>query len=258
MRKQIVAGNWKMNMLSASALELAGSVCASLQLDAPDGLGEDKEVVFFPPYLFLPSVVKVCSELDGVVAGAQNCHQEEKGAYTGEVSAAMIHSVGASYVLIGHSERRSYFGESDALLAQKTKQVLANRLLPMFCCGELLPERESGKHFEVVKAQLDKGLFWLDESEFRACVIAYEPVWAIGTGVTASSAQAQEMHAFIRGLIQEKYGSDTAGATSILYGGSCNAGNAAELFGNSDVDGGLIGGASLKPDDFLQIIKALS
>lgn len=257
MRKKIVAGNWKMNTVMGSARELAKVVGNELAARPDLGLGKGKEVIFFPPYLFLPEVVNICADKRGVFAGAQNCHQEEKGAYTGEVSALMIKSVGATHALVGHSERRTYFNEGDDLLAKKAEQLLGHDLTPVFCCGEHLPEREKDNHFNVVKAQLDKGLFWLEREPFRKVVIAYEPVWAIGTGVTASPAQAQEMHAFIRGLVSEKYGQEVAEATTILYGGSCNAGNAAELFANPDVDGGLIGGASLKADDFLQIILAL-
>lgn len=246
-----------MNTVMGSARELAKAVKNELTAGHVDGLGKEKEVVFFPPSLFLPEVVNICSGTEGLYAGAQNAHQEEKGAYTGETSATMIRSVGATYTLVGHSERRSYFHEDDELLALKVKKLLEHDLTPMFCCGELLPQREAGNHFEVVKKQLEKGLFWLEKEAFRRIVIAYEPVWAIGTGVTASPAQAQEMHAHIRGLIAEKYGDDMAASTTILYGGSCNAANAAELFANPDVDGGLIGGASLKADDFLQIIHAL-
>ncbi len=257
MRKRIVAGNWKMNMEIGSARELARSVCNDLATRADLGLGKGKEVVLFPPYLFLPEVVEICREFVGIHAGAQNCHQEGKGAYTGEIAASMIKSVGATHTLIGHSERRSYFGEDDELLAKKTKAAMENDLTPVFCCGELLPEREANNHFEVVKSQLVNGLFWLEEVAFRHVVIAYEPVWAIGTGVTASPEQAQEMHAFIRGLVKEQYSEEVAENLTILYGGSCNAKNAKELFSNPDVDGGLIGGASLKAHDFLQIIEAL-
>lgn len=257
MRKKIVAGNWKMNMEMGSARELVRMVSNDLALNKDLELGKDKEVVFFPPYLFLPDVVHICSKFDGISAGAQNCHQEEKGAFTGEVSARMIQSVGATHTLIGHSERRSYFGEDDQLLAAKTKRALDHDLIPVFCCGEQLPEREASTHFDVVRTQLTDGLFWLEKGAFMKVVIAYEPVWAIGTGVTATPEQAQEMHAFIRGLVADRYGSDVAEETSLLYGGSCNAKNAKELFSKPDVDGGLIGGASLKVDDFLEIIYAL-
>jgi triosephosphate isomerase len=193
----------------------------------------------------------------GLSVGAQNCNDHKSGAYTGEISAAMIKSTGAGNVIIGHSERRSLYGETDELLAAKTAEALRNHLRVIFCCGEVLAEREAGNHFEVVKRQLDKGLFTLTEEEFRNCIIAYEPVWAIGTGVTASPAQAQEIHRFIRGLVENRYGRQTAEDTTILYGGSCKASNAAELFANPDVDGGLIGGASLVSEEFCKIVKAL-
>jgi triosephosphate isomerase (TIM) len=257
MRKKIVAGNWKMNMLMESAGELAEAVCNEIMANESLKIGHRKEVVFFPPFLFLHKVAGICEEVKGVYAGAQNCHQEDKGAYTGEIAVSMIKSVGASYVLIGHSERRSYYHEDDQLLAQKVKKTLEGGLLPMFCCGELLPEREADNHFFVVRRQLENGLFWLTKEDFKQVVIAYEPVWAIGTGVTASPEQAQEMHAFIRSLVLEKYDAETAESVSILYGGSCNAQNAQELFSNPDVDGGLIGGASLKAHDFMQIISAM-
>lgn len=257
MRKKIVAGNWKMNMEMGSARELVRMVCNDLALNKDLGLGKSKEVIFFPPYLFLPDVVNISSKFDGISAGAQNCHQEEKGAFTGEVSANMIHSVGATHTLIGHSERRTYYGEDDQLLAAKTKRAMEHDLTPVFCCGERLPEREANKHFDVVKTQLTDGLFWLEKEAFKRVVIAYEPVWAIGTGVTATPEQAQDIHAFIRKLVADQYGNDVAEETTILYGGSCNAKNAKELFSKPDVDGGLIGGASLKVDDFLQIIYAL-
>ncbi len=257
MRKKIVAGNWKMNMLMDSARELAETVCNEIKANPALKIGHGKEVVFFPPSPFLHKVAGICGDLKGVYAGAQNCHQEDKGAYTGEIAVSMIKSVGASYVLIGHSERRMYFNEGDQLLAQKVKKTLDGGLLPMFCCGELLPEREAGNHFKVVRTQLENGLFWLDKEAFKKVVIAYEPVWAIGTGVTASPDQAQEMHAFIRSLVLEKYDDETAENVSVLYGGSCNAQNAKELFANQDVDGGLIGGASLKANDFMQIISAM-
>jgi triosephosphate isomerase (TIM) len=193
-----------------------------------------------------------------VSLGAQNAHQAESGAYTGEISAKMIKSVGAEYVILGHSERRQYFGEDNALLAKKTDTVLSNGLKPIFCIGETLDEREADKHFEVIKKQLEEGVFHLDEEQFGNLVIAYEPVWAIGTGKTATSAQAQEIHAFIRIEIAAKYNQTLANDTTILYGGSCNPKNAPELFAQPDIDGGLIGGASLKSRDFLDIVKVFN
>jgi triosephosphate isomerase len=191
-----------------------------------------------------------------VKLSAQNCASEESGAFTGEVSVNMIKSVGAEYIIIGHSERRAYYHEDNAVLAKKVNLTLSKGLKPIFCIGEVLPERNANKHFEVVKTQLSEGIFHLTPAEFSNVVIAYEPVWAIGTGVTASPEQAQEMHKFIRSEINRKYGAQLAENTSILYGGSCKGSNAKELFANPDVDGGLIGGASLKAEEFLQIVNA--
>jgi len=216
----------------------------------------DKEVILCTPFIHL-SIVSTLLNAPGVTAGAQNCNDHKSGAYTGEVSASMIRSTGASSVIIGHSERRSYYGEDDALLAAKTAEALRNKLQVIFCCGEVLTEREGNIHFDVVRRQLENGLFVLPEEEFRKCIIAYEPVWAIGTGVTATPAQAQEMHHFIRELVAGHYGKEVAEDTTILYGGSCKASNAAELFANPDVDGGLIGGASLVKEEFFSIVNAL-
>lgn len=192
-----------------------------------------------------------------IETGAQNCSPENSGAFTGEISAGMIKSTGATWTIIGHSERRAIFGESDDLLLRKTITALAAGLRVIFCCGEVLSERNASKHFSTVEKQLENGLFKLTTEQFKNVVIAYEPVWAIGTGVTATPQQAQEMHAFIRKLVAGKYGQPIADNTTILYGGSCKGSNAAELFGNKDVDGGLIGGASLNASEFLAIIKAL-
>lgn len=261
MRKRIVAGNWKMNLSLDEAKALASEL--KVKIDALRGsavVEEDNplpEVVLFPPYVYITRILDMFSGYKGVWVGSQNCHHEEQGAYTGEVASLMIRSAGASHVIIGHSERRSQFGEDDALLARKTKQVLKNGLTPVFCCGEMLPEREAGTHFGVVTEQLKNGLFWMDESQLAKTVIAYEPVWAIGTGVTASPDQAQEMHAHIRKLVAGTYGEPSAENMTILYGGSCNAKNATDLFSQPDVDGGLIGGASLKADDFSRIIQSL-
>jgi triosephosphate isomerase len=194
--------------------------------------------------------------LKTVAIAAQNCAAENSGAYTGEVSAAMLKSAGIGYVILGHSERRAYYGETDAILAKKVLLALEHGLTPIFCCGEVLSEREQNQHLGVVKTQLADALFHLTAEQFSHIVIAYEPVWAIGTGVTATAAQAQEMHAYIRGVLAEHYGAAVANATSILYGGSCKSSNAGELFANPDVDGGLIGGASLDPADFIGIVKA--
>ena len=260
MRKKIVAGNWKMNLSLEEAKTLVSELKVNLDNHSADRVAQNASnlpvVVLFPPYIYLTRILDVFYNYEGVSVGAQNCHQNDQGAFTGEVSASMLRSVGASHVIIGHSERREQFGEDDGLLAEKMRQALKNDLTAVFCCGEKLPERESGKHFQVVSDQLHKGLMWMEEKQLEKVVIAYEPVWAIGTGVTASPDQAQEMHAYIRSLIEDKYGSRAAESMSILYGGSCNAKNARELFSNKDVDGGLIGGASLKPADFFQIIQS--
>jgi triosephosphate isomerase len=206
----------------------------------------------------LHSLAQLAKGYTNVAVGAQNAHQAESGAYTGEISAKMIKSVGAEYVILGHSERRQYFGESNELLAAKTDTALKNDLKPIFCIGETLQEREAEEHFSIIKSQLVEGVFHLDETDFAKLVIAYEPVWAIGTGVTASSDQAQEIHAFIRIEIAAKYGQEIAANTTILYGGSCNPKNAPELFAQPDIDGGLIGGASLKSRDFIDIVKVFN
>jgi triosephosphate isomerase len=252
MRKKIVAGNWKMNMELSEGVALATAINSYFK----DHPLKDKEVILCTPFIHLGTVSSLLTA-KGLTAGAQNCNDHKSGAFTGEISAAMIRSTGAASVIIGHSERRSYYGEDDALLAAKTVEALRNGLRVIFCCGEVLAEREKNNHFEVVRRQLDKGLFTLPVEEFRKCVIAYEPVWAIGTGVNATPAQAQEMHHFIRDLVKKQYDHDVASDTTILYGGSCKASNAAELFANPDVDGGLIGGASLAKDEFCSIVNSL-
>ena len=213
------------------------------------------DVVIGTPFIHLASVVAAI-DTSKIGVAAQNCADKESGAYTGEVSASMVASTGAKYVILGHSERRAYYGETPEILKEKVKLALANGLTPIFCIGEVLEEREANKHFDVVKAQLKASLFELSAEDFAKIVLAYEPVWAIGTGKTATPAQAQEMHAFIRETLIAKYGKEIADDTSILYGGSVNAGNAKELFSNVDVDGGLIGGASLGVDKFLPIVEA--
>ncbi|HPE87026.1 MAG: triose-phosphate isomerase [Bacteroidales bacterium] len=251
MRKNIVAGNWKMNLDFEQAEELMDELAALLD----DNPQEKCEVVICPPALYLELAVDYTmeSEFD---CGAQNVSSFDNGAYTGEISAAMLEKLEVSYVIIGHSERRKYFHEDDGILDAKVKQSLKHHLIPIFCCGELLAERESNTHFQVVEAQLKNTVLGLDKEDFKKIVIAYEPVWAIGTGKTATPEQAQEMHAFIRNLIAQTYDPAVAENISILYGGSCNPGNAAALFSNPDVDGGLIGGASLNANDFLQIIQS--
>lgn len=218
---------------------------------------EHGAVVLCPPFLHLTMVHTLVQGAKGFSVGAQNCHQEAKGAYTGEIAAGMLKSAGIAYVILGHSERREYFGESDGLLAKKVDMALSAGLKPIFCCGEALPVREAETHLEFVAAQIRASLFHLSPEQFASIVIAYEPIWAIGTGRTASPEQAQEMHASIRALLASHYGQAVADATSILYGGSVNAANAASLFGQPDVDGGLVGGASLKAEEFIQIIQAL-
>lgn len=250
MRKKIVAGNWKMNMRLSDAADLTGSIVRETK-----GNG-NTEIVIIPPFPFLQVVNGQLRDRKDMHLGAQNCHEQKSGAYTGEISADMLASVGVSHVLVGHSERRQYFGESHALLAQKIDAVLAAGLTPIFCCGEPLDIRESDTQIAFVTTQIAESLFHLEADAFAKVVVAYEPVWAIGTGKTASAEQAQAMHAALRGFIAAKYGDNLAQATQILYGGSCNAQNAATLFAQADIDGGLIGGASLKVQDFKAIIEA--
>ena len=252
MRKKIVAGNWKMNTDYAEGISLFSEI-VNIVRDEKKG---DQIAVICAPFIHLNSLSKLGG--DTVKIGAQNCHQNESGAFTGETSAKMIKSVGCEYVIIGHSERRQYFAESDTLLAEKTKIALAHGLIPLFCIGETLDERNNGNFFEILKGQLENGVFGLDEADFAKVVIAYEPVWAIGTGLTATAEQAQEVHAFIRSELVYRYGEEVAEDTSILYGGSCNPKNAAELFAQKDIDGGLIGGASLKSRDFADIVKTFN
>ncbi len=249
MRKKIVAGNWKMNKTVQEGVALITELNAILSANKPNC-----QVVVGTPFTHITEVVKTAIPVIGVAA--QNCANKESGAYTGEISASMIKSTGANYVILGHSERRQYYGETNQLLVEKTDLALANGLTPIFCIGEVLAEREANKHFDVVKSQIEEALFHLSAEQFGKVVLAYEPVWAIGTGKTASSDQAQEIHAFIRQTLAAKYGKEVADNCTILYGGSCNAGNAKELFGKPDVDGGLIGGASLKSADFAAIIAA--
>lgn len=253
MRKKIVAGNWKMNNSYAEAVALAADIKTALQQHNNSPV----ITILAPPFPFLSEVNNCIENAATVFTAAQNCHHENSGAFTGEVSAAMIKSTGATHVIIGHSERRQYFAETAEQLYKKLVLSLAGGLTPIFCIGETLEQRNSGRHFETVAGQLNDVAFRLDETDFSKLIIAYEPVWAIGTGVTASPEQAQEMHAFIRKTIAGKFGENTSAAASILYGGSCNATNAASLFALPDVDGGLIGGASLKAADFLAIHKAM-
>ena len=252
MRKKIVAGNWKMNNNLQEAIKLTSEIVNLL-----NETGSKSDIVILaPPFTFIASVADIIKNARNVKVAAQNCHSKENGAYTGEISVSMIKSVGAEYVIIGHSERRSYFNEHDDFLAEKLIIALRTGLTPIFCCGETLAEREKGNHHDIVKKQLEKGILHLSEADFSKIIIAYEPVWAIGTGVTATPEQAQEMHRLIRNFVSVKYGSGIAESTPILYGGSCNAKNAKELFLNPDVDGGLIGGASLIATDFVSIVNS--
>lgn len=250
MRRKIVAGNWKMNTTPAEGVELLKGV-AALKSTAPS----DVELIVGVPFTHL-CCVKDTAAAAGIAVSAQNCADHESGAYTGEVSAKMIASLGAKYVILGHSERREYYGETSETLNQKMAQAYTHGLAPIYCVGEKLDEREAGKHFDVVRAQIEEVVFRLSPEQFGSLVIAYEPVWAIGTGKTATAEQAQEIHAFIRGVLAEKFGAAAADKTPILYGGSCKPSNAAEIFSKADVDGGLIGGASLVADDFIAIAKA--
>jgi triosephosphate isomerase len=251
MRRQIVAGNWKLNKNIQESQALANELKA---LEA-ELSGKNVEVVVCPSTINAYAVAEVLKG-SKIGVGVQNCYTKESGAFTGETSVSMVKAAGAGYVILGHSERREYFGESDQFLADKVKTVLAAGLTPIFCCGETLSQREAGIHFDFVKGQLTAGLFDLSEADFRKVVIAYEPIWAIGTGVTASSAQAQEIHKILRDHVASKYGQAVADDCSLLYGGSCKASNAQELFACPDVDGGLIGGASLVAREFIDIAKS--
>ena len=250
MRKNIVAGNWKMNLNRAEGIALVNEVLSKLPTD------NNTHVVFAPSFVYLHKVAKMCANTSKVVAAAQDCSANEKGAFTGEVSASMLASCGARYVVLGHSERRANFADSNENLKTKVGQAFRNDLKVIFCCGESLSQRESGVHFDWIKSQISESLFHLSPEEFKNIVIAYEPIWAIGTGVTASTDQAQEVHAFIRNILVEQYGNEVALSTSILYGGSCKPSNAKELFASQDIDGGLIGGASLNAADFVKITQS--
>ena len=252
MRKNIVAGNWKMNLDYTTGIGLFSEIVNMVN----DEVMGDQQVIVCPPYIHLGAISQLAKSHQKVSVGSQNCHHAESGAFTGEVSAMMLKSVGIEYVIIGHSERRQYFSETNSLLAAKVDTVLKNQLNPIFCIGETLDQRNSNSHFEVIKTQLAEGLFHLSETEFGNIILAYEPVWAIGTGLTATPEQAQEIHEFIRKEVALKYSPAIAENVSILYGGSCNPKNAAELFAKADIDGGLIGGASLKSRDFVDIIKS--
>ena len=250
MRKNIVAGNWKMNLNREEAVALVDEVLTQLPAE------NSTEILFAPSFVHLHRIAKMCAENTNAFAASQDCSAHESGAFTGEVAANMIISCNAKYVVLGHSERRANFKESNQVLKTKVEQAFLNDLAVIFCCGETLEQRETGVHFDWIKSQLTESIFHLSAADFVNIVVAYEPIWAIGTGVTASSEQAQEIHTFIRNLIAQKYGNDVAENTSILYGGSCKPTNAKELFSQQDIDGGLIGGASLNATDFLAITQS--
>lgn len=250
MKSKLVIGNWKMNQ----SFEEAESLATAIQDEIAE-IHLQTEVVICPPFPYLELITDLADEAN-FYAGAQNCSQFNNGAYTGEVSAEMLVSLGVEFCIVGHSERRKYFGETNAIIAEKVNRLMEHELIPVVCCGEQLEDRKTGNHFKVVETQIQESLFHLSKEEIEHVVIAYEPVWAIGTGETATPAQAEEMHRFIRTLIEKKYGTEIAFNTYIIYGGSCNAKNAMDLFSQENVDGGLIGGASLKAADFVQIIEA--
>lgn len=253
MRKKIAAGNWKMNLDAEAAQTLASELRSIYESEVNNGI----DVVLAPPFVHIHSVQHLVGSHPNFHVAGQNLHQAEKGAYTGEVAGSMLRSVGCTHVIIGHSERRQYFGEDDALLTEKLNRALASDLVPIFCFGESLEDREAGNTFAVVKGQLENAAFGLSAEDFSKLVLAYEPVWAIGTGKTATPEQAQEVHAYLRGLVAAKYGDEIADNTTILYGGSVKPANANALFAQPDIDGGLVGGASLKSRDFSEIIRAL-
>jgi len=248
MRRNIVAGNWKMNKLFPEADDLVNAIAEELRnYDT-----SDVDVIVCPPFPYLELVSDVSEDGD-FFTGAQNVSKFENGAYTGEVSATMLKSLGVDYCIVGHSERRKYFKETNQDIAQKIDRLLNEDISPIMCVGESLDEREANRYLQVIQTQIEEGMFHLDGDQVKRCIIAYEPVWAIGTGLSATKEQAQEVHAFIRKLIEDKYGDEVAQEVSILYGGSCNTKNAKELFAMKDIDGGLIGGASLKSKDFIEI-----
>lgn len=249
-RIRMVAGNWKMNKTFDEGRDLAIQIIN--RLAASENL-----VVICPPFIHLNYLSAISKGITNFFIGAQNCHYEKVGAFTGEISAAMLKSCGANFVITGHSERRTLFGETDDIVRKKVDAILDEGLRPIFCCGEPLAVREAGEHFTYVESQIKASLFHLDAEAFSKVIIAYEPIWAIGTGKNATPQQAQEMHAHIRALIGNKYSGEVAETTTILYGGSCNPSNAKDLFGQSDIDGGLIGGASLKAEDFISIVNSL-
>ena len=250
-RVKIVAGNWKMN----TDLERAYALTKEVEGMMRDEVNTDAEVILCPPFVSLAGVAKILEGNSRIAVGAQNCHQEEKGAYTGSISAEMVASTKATHVIIGHSERRQYAHEDNLMLGKKVDIALKNNLIPIYCFGETQVERKSGQHIKVISDQVSEGLFHLSNDSFSKIILAYEPVWAIGTGETASPAQAEEIHAMVRKQLEAKYGVENAQKSRILYGGSVKPGNAAELFAKTNIDGGLIGGAALTARDFIEIIK---
>lgn len=254
MRKKIVAGNWKMNLQPAEAASLVRNIATA----TANGEIEGVDLLVCPPALYLPMALNNWQPEQALPIGAQNCHFEQSGAFTGEISAEMLAAIGVQYCITGHSERRTLFGESDETVQKKTAAIIESGMQAIVCCGETLDERENNHQQEVVGRQLNTALKGLSEKQMKKVIIAYEPVWAIGTGKTASSDQAQEMHLFIRRQLKEIFSISIADSTAILYGGSCKPGNAAELFSQPDVDGGLIGGASLNADDFLAIARSFN
>ena len=251
MRKKIIAGNWKMNLDKIDSINLTSKILKNTEQE------KDKKIILSPPFIYLEQLVTDCSERKDILIAAQNCGENGNGAYTGEVSAQMIKSIGVDYVIIGHSERRQYFNESHEVLNNKLSQALSNNLKVIFCCGENINQRENNEFLDVINNQLSSTVFNLSAIDFSKIIIAYEPIWAIGTGKNATSAQAQEMHNYIRTIVSEKYGNEAANNVSILYGGSCKPSNAKSIFSKIDIDGGLIGGASLKSDDFISIINSI-
>ena len=254
MRKKIAAGNWKMNTTLLQGIDLFNEISIRLNEIQLSGV----QVIIAPSFVHLAKFVSLARLNNSICISAQNCSHEEKGAFTGEVSPEIIKSTGAEMVIIGHSERRKYFNESDELIEQKINLSIKTGLTPIFCCGESEIQRSQNQHFNTIKLQISKALFNLPPTDFCKVIVAYEPIWAIGTGKNATPEQAQEMHHYIRSLIEDKYGMHIAGATPILYGGSCNSENSDALFKNPDVDGGLVGGASLNAEEFIKIIRSLA
>jgi len=252
MRKKIVAANWKMNKLFSEGIQLVADILVRVR-----DVRSENTIVIFPPSIHLSSIGKIIENQHHIKLGAQNCHFEDQGAFTGEISALMLSSLGVEYVIIGHSERRQLFNDSNEIVTKKVNAVISNGLKVIFCCGEPLDVRKQGGHKDYIKNQIRESLFNLSAKELHYVIIAYEPIWAIGTGETATPEQAQEMHQYIRSLIAEKFSKEEANSISIIYGGSVKPDNAQSIFSQSDIDGGLIGGASLVADDFVKIVKSL-